>query len=172
MVNTTKAINEEVLPAGTLTEIRSISYLDEQSRDLQRDSLQNQQENLQQGLKQMLPALAGFCRQRWLVLVAPPCLPSQEELKAAGINPARVLLVHPGSRNGFNILEQTLRSGNCGAVLAWLEKGDASTLERLRLAAEAGNAWGVLFRTARQGKCSPIQTDPQIAGEQLKMAMN
>lgn len=174
-----KVVNEEILPAGTLTEIRSISYLDERSRDLQQDSQQspqhspqhNPQQNLQQGLKQMLPALAGFCRQRWLVLVAPPCLPDAEDLKAAGIDPARVLVVHSGAGNSFDVLEQTLRSGTCGAVLAWLEKGDAATLARLRMAAEAGNAWGVLFRTARQSKRAQLQPAPLAKEAQLKMAM-
>ena len=159
-----KQVSKESLPVGTLTEIRSIAYLDGQARDLQQD--------LQQGLKQMLPALAGFCQQRWLVLVAPPCLPSAGELSAAGIDPTRVLLVHPGAQNGLDILEQTLRSGTCGAVLAWLEKGDTQTLDRLRLAAEAGNAWGVLFRATKQGKQVRVPASQMTEAAQLKMAMN
>ncbi len=57
------AAAEETLPTGALTEIRSIS-LGEQCRT------EVQSHNLQRSLKQMLPALAGFCQQRWLVLVA------------------------------------------------------------------------------------------------------
>jgi len=158
----------ESLPTGTLTEIRSIS-LGEQCRT------GGQSHNLQRNLKQMLPALASFCQQRWLVLVAPPCLPSIDELKKAGIDPARVLLVHSGAANGFDVLEQTLRSGTCGAVLAWLEKGDAQTLDCLRQAAEAGHAWGVLFRATNRKKRvrhARFSSSRQGEGTQLKMAIN
>ena len=93
----------------------------------------------------MLPALAGFCQHRWLVLLAPPCVPSEDELAAAGIDPTRVLMVHSTNSNAFAALQQALRSGTCGAVLAWLENSDEKNLEQLRQAAEAGNAWGVLF---------------------------
>jgi hypothetical protein len=43
-------------------------------------------------------------------------------------------------------LEQALRAGTCGAVLAWPTHADFNTLRRLQLAAEAGNALGILFR--------------------------
>jgi len=162
-------VAEDILPAGTLTEIRSISYQCEQH------FMEKQSHSLRQNLKQILPALAGFCQQRWLVLVAPPCLPSIDELKKAGINPARVLLVHSGAVNGFDVLEQTLRSGTCGAVLAWLEKGDVQTLDCLRQAAEAGNAWGVLFRMTKRKKrmrYMNMSAPRQNEGTQLKMAIN
>ncbi|NOX93439.1 MAG: hypothetical protein GXP18_13585 [Gammaproteobacteria bacterium] len=163
-------VAEKILPVGALTEIRNISYLGGRYR------AEAQAHNLRQNLKQMLPALANFCQQRWLVLVAPPCLPSVEELKEAGIDPARVLLVHSGAANGFNVLEQTLRSGTCGAVLAWLEKGDAQqTLNHLRQAAESGNAWGVLFRATKQRKqMQPIRitSSRKDRDTQLKMAIN
>lgn len=162
-------VTEDILPVGALTEIRNIAYQGEQC------PTEAQAHNLRQNLQQMLPALASFCQQRWLVLVAPPCLPSIDELKKAGIDPARVLLVHSGGANGFDVLEQTLRSGTCGAVLAWLEKGDAQTLDHLRRAAETGNAWGVLFRATRRKK--PIRHPRVLAcqqngGRQLKMAIS
>ena len=95
---------------------------------------------------------------------------------AVGIDPARVLRIYPGADKGLAILEQTLRSGTCGAVLAWLGRGDAQTLDRLRRAAEAGNAWGVLFRASKQGAREPVsagRADVSIqAGTQLKMAMS
>lgn len=159
-----------VNPAGTLTEIRSISYLGNPC------SAELQARNLRQGLKQMLPAMASFCQHRWLVLVAPVCLPSVDELTDAGIDPARVLLIHPDTADGFTVLEQALRSGTCGAVLAWLEKADAQTLEHLRQAAEAGNAWGVLFRTSPQRNQAPSRQNVShrqpASGLPLKIAVN
>lgn len=139
------AVENIRLPAGALTEIRSIS------NSILSHGM-DQSQNMRQELSQLLPALAGFCQQRWLVLVAPPCVPTVAELTLAGLDPARVLLVHAGSVNGFTVLEKALRSGTCGAVLAWLADSDMQALERLRRAAEEGNAWGVLFRTEKQQK--------------------
>jgi hypothetical protein len=45
--------------------------------------------------------------------------------------------------------EQALSSGVCAAVLLWLKGTDDRWLRRLKLAAEAGGALGVLFRPAR-----------------------
>lgn len=129
-------------PSGALTEIRryagtdpaTVASGDEQST-----------------LQQLLPALAGFCSDRWLVLVSPAQRPDAAALTAAGIDPSRVLLVHARDSHGFNnsglnIVEQALQSGTCGAVVAWLEECDTPTLQRLRNAAVTGHAWGVMFR--------------------------
>jgi hypothetical protein len=45
--------------------------------------------------------------------------------------------------------EQALSSGVCGAVFLWLKGTDDRWLRRLKLAAEAGGALGVLFRPER-----------------------
>jgi hypothetical protein len=45
--------------------------------------------------------------------------------------------------------EQALSSGVCAAVLLWLKGTDDRWLRRLKLAAEAGGALGVLFRPER-----------------------
>lgn len=157
---TDKTKPQKPRPMGTLTEIRSYSSA---------DCTDTEDAGEQHGLEQLLPALAGFCRDRWLVLVSPPRRPDIAELTAAGIDPARVLLVHADAsnglgvsglkdgtkvgikRNGLKIIEQALRSGNCGAVLAWLQTCDVPTLQRLRRAAVAGQAWGVMFREGEVG---------------------
>ncbi len=113
-------------------------------------------------LSLVLPTLARLSREkRWLAWVAPPYLPYAPALASAGIDLSRVLLVHGPGRppgrfpvspaprvgsDGLWAVEQALRSGTCGAVLAWLETGDMKTLRRLQLAAEAGCCWGLLFR--------------------------
>jgi hypothetical protein len=45
--------------------------------------------------------------------------------------------------------EQALSSGVCAAVFLWLKGTDDRWLRRLKLAAEAGGALGVLFRPER-----------------------
>ncbi len=99
-------------------------------------------------LRLFMPALARLSHEGcWLAWVAPPYIPYAPALAACGINLSRVLLIHPKARNdGLWAVEQALRSGTCGAVLAWPTAGDFPTQRRLQLAAEAGNAVGILFR--------------------------
>ena len=82
----------KVRPMGTLTEIRRYAASEHAT------SVTNGDE--QGALQQLLPALAGFCHDRWLVLVSPPQRPTVAALTAAGIDPSRVLLVHPRDSTG------------------------------------------------------------------------
>lgn len=95
-----------------------------------------------------LPALARLSREdRWLAWIAPPHVPYAPALAQAGIDLSRVLLVHPHAlSDALWAVEQALRSGTCGAVLAWLAGAEHSMLRRLQLAAETGKCWGLLFR--------------------------
>ena len=100
-------------------------------------------------LSLLMPALARLSRsRRWLAWVSPPHIPYAPALAHAGIDLSRVLLVRPKARtDGLWALEQTLRAGTCGAVMAWPAKTlTPRELRRLQLAAEEGNSWGVLFR--------------------------
>lgn len=120
----------------------------------------------------VLPTLARLSREkRWLTWIAPPYLPYAPALAAAGIDLSRILLVHPRSgSDGLWAVEQTLRSGTCGAVLAWLETGDMKTLRRLQLAAEAGQCWGLLFRPERlckQSSPAALRIKLELEGEGL-----
>jgi len=149
---------------GVLTEIRRYTAAEPATGESgdERDGSE------QSGLQQLLPALSGYCSDRWLVLVSPPQRPDVEALTAAGIDPSRVLLVHArgGSNglgdnsldNGLKVVEQALQSGTCGAVVAWLEACDSPALQRLRRAAVTGQAWGVLFHESEQGLALPLKT--------------
>ncbi|MFV1996640.1 MAG: translesion DNA synthesis-associated protein ImuA [Acidiferrobacterales bacterium] len=96
----------------------------------------------------VMPALARLsCSKRWLAWVAPPHIPYAPALVSAGVDLSRVMVVRPrASADGLWAVEQTLRAGTCGAVLAWLSRVDTVVMRRLQLAAEAGNSWGVVFR--------------------------
>jgi hypothetical protein len=99
-------------------------------------------------LRLLMPALARLSHQGgWIALVAPPHIPYAPALRQYGIDLSRVLLIHPNSRtDSLWALEQALRTGTCGAVLAWPRQIDDRSLRRLQLAAEAGDTLGVLFR--------------------------
>lgn len=109
-------------------------------------------------LRMTMPALARLSHTpRWLAWIAPPHIPYAPALVDMGIDLSKVLLVRPrvhGDR--LWALEQALRSGTCSAVLAWPTEADIETkvLRRLQLAAEAGQCWGVLFRSQRAARRS------------------
>ena len=96
----------------------------------------------------LMPALARLSQgDRWICWVAPPHIPYAPALVNAGIDLSRILLVYPrAQQDGLWAVEQSLRSGNCAAVLAWPTLDDKGIWRRLQLAAEAGDALGVLFR--------------------------
>jgi hypothetical protein len=102
-----------------------------------------------------LPALVASQRRTdgetpWLVWIAPPHEPFAPALSQQGIDLGRLLVVRPASAmEALWAAEQTLSSGVCAAVLLWLKGTDDRWLRRLKLAAEAGGALGVLFRPER-----------------------
>lgn len=108
-------------------------------------------------LELFLPALAG-CQRRsldageipWLAWISPPHEPYAPALAQQGIELERLLVARPGSATeALWAAEQALGSGVCAAVLLWLKGTDERWLRRLKLAAEAGGALGVLFRPER-----------------------
>jgi cell division inhibitor SulA/protein ImuA len=86
----------------------------------------------------------------WLVWIAPPYEPYAPALEQHGIELDRLLIVRPVTAiEALWAAEQALNSGVCAAVLLWLKGSDDRWLRRLKLAAEAGGALGVLFRPER-----------------------
>jgi hypothetical protein len=86
----------------------------------------------------------------WLAWIAPPYEPYAPALAQQGIELERLLVVRPASATeALWAAEQTLSSGVCAIVLLWLKGTDDRWLRRLKLAAEAGGALGVLFRPER-----------------------
>lgn len=115
-------------------------------------------------LRLLLPALARLSRgDRWIAFIAPPYIPFAPALSAAGIELSRLLLVHPRTRSEqLWAVEASLRAGACAAVLAWPEAVAASQLRRWQLAAEAGDAVGILFQRRNLGN-SPAALRLQLA---------
>jgi len=103
-------------------------------------------------LSLVAPAIAAAGRAgRGTVLVAPPHVPYAPELVARGVDLALLLVVYPVAESeALWAVEQGLRSGSCGAVVAWSGQADDRCLRRLQLAAEEGGALGVLFRHERE----------------------
>lgn len=94
----------------------------------------------------LVPALARLTRQgRRVAWVAPPLEPYAPALARAGVDLSRLVVVRAGTPgDGLWAMEQLLRSGSCGAVLAWPEAAEERALRRLQLAAEQGRSWALL----------------------------
>ncbi len=112
------------------------------------------------------PVLAALSqRGLWLAWIAPPHLPYAPALSAAGIDTAKLVIVHTTSaKETLWATEQALRSNACGAVLAWLPKVKCAAkyaeLRRLQIAAEGGRAPAFLFRlpeTAGESSPAPLR---------------
>lgn len=102
-------------------------------------------------LKLVMPALAALSQsERWLMWIAPPHIPYPPALAAAGVNLNRTMIVHANKMTDtLWAAEQSLRSGNCAAVLTWVNRAADKTLRRLQLAAAEGDSVGLVFRPER-----------------------
>lgn len=80
-------------------------------------------------------------------LLRPPLLPYAPGLAQAGVVLSRLVVVSPENEAAAQwACEQMLRSGGFSAVLAWPGVLTHQALRKLQLAAERGDACGVLYR--------------------------
>jgi hypothetical protein len=96
----------------------------------------------------VLPALARLTQSGARVtFVGTPHLPYAPALAQAGVRLPRVTVFDPPHTDDMQWgVEQLLRSGACGAVLAWPSRLSLQELRRLQLAAESGHAICLLMR--------------------------
>jgi hypothetical protein len=99
-------------------------------------------------LSLLLPALGKLSRAgRYLVWIAPPCLPYPPALAQHGLVLHRLVLVQAHDAQAVLwAAEQALRCPAVGAVLAWPAALDERRVRRLQLAAETGGSCGLLYR--------------------------
>ena len=106
----------------------------------------------------LLPTLAAMTQRpeaRWCAWVAPPLRPFAPAFAEGGLALERMLVVQGSPRqSALWAFEQTLRSGACDIVLAWLRNALPRQIRRLHLAAERGATLGVLFRPPQAARDS------------------
>ncbi len=99
----------------------------------------------------VLPAVAALSRAgRRILWVAPPHVPYAPALAGQGLDLSRQWVI-PAADEGDLLwsVEQGLRSGVCGAVLAWPGRLETAVLRRFQLAARKGRALAFMFRARR-----------------------
>jgi protein ImuA len=113
-------------------------------------------------LRLLAPVLVAVQRQQRCVMwLAPPAQPCAWALSALGIDLRQLLLLHAGAgahraTDTLWALEQALKSGHLGAVLAWLPaRLPPDALRRLQLAAQAHAGPVFLLRDAQAGARQP-----------------
>jgi protein ImuA len=135
-------------------------------------------------LRLLAPALAALQhRQRCVMCFDPPAAPCAWALRALGIDLQRLVVVQ--ARSGLKsrarallpaadvlwALEQALKSGHVGAVLAWLPaRLPADALRRLQLAAQSHAGPAFLLRDAQmrnQPSAAPLRLLLASAGPDL-----
>lgn len=113
----------------------------------------------------LLPVMRALPGERWLAWVGPPHRPYAPALAAAGVPLARLLLLEPADHaERLWTIRQTVASGGCELVLAWLARADPAALRRLQLAAEESATPLFLFRpTAAALQSSPASLRLRLA---------
>ncbi|MDH5341744.1 MAG: translesion DNA synthesis-associated protein ImuA [Betaproteobacteria bacterium] len=102
-------------------------------------------------LQLLMPAAARLTRDAlWLAMIGPPYVPYAPALAACGVHLQYLLMLRSQSPDEQAwACEQLLLSGNCGAVLIWLEHLQERTLRRLQHAAERSGSIAILYRSRR-----------------------
>ncbi len=102
-------------------------------------------------LQLLMPAAAHLTQDaRWLAMITPPYTPHAPALAACGVHLDQVLVLRPQTPDEqVRACEQLLESGNCGAVLMWLDQIEACTLRRLQQAVKHSKTLVVLYRSRR-----------------------
>jgi len=133
-------------------------------------------------LSLLLPALAAVMRRpgaRWCAWVAPPLQPFAPALAECGLALERMLVVRAqrkdaGGKSALWAFEQTLRSGACEVVLAWLRSALPRQIHRLHLAAQRGATLGVVFRppeAARDFSPAPLRVAVEPIAQGAKVTL-
>ena len=110
--------------------------------------------------------------------INPPYLPYAPAIAQSEVALDRCLVVRPATReDALWAAEQALKSGACGAAMLWMEPQRArgeeyAWMRRLQLAAQAGGAMAVLYRsTAAERLSTPAHLRVVLAREQGALAI-
>ncbi len=116
-------------------------------------------------LSLVLPALAALsAQQKPILVIAPPYQPYAPAWHRVGVQLAQLYVLETTALEALWTMEQALRAGCCGAVLAWPMQVDDKALRRLQVAADSGQTLGFVFRSL-QVACNPSPAPLRVSVE-------
>ncbi|MDX1811224.1 MAG: SulA-like leucine-rich domain-containing protein [Gammaproteobacteria bacterium] len=94
----------------------------------------------------LLPCLARLSEQnRWITLIAPPAYLDEKLFALFGIDPSRVLLIHPKDKaQETQVMNTALKNGKSGIVIYWTDKLSKRFLAQWRKSVKQGECSGVV----------------------------
>ena len=97
-------------------------------------------------LQLLLPTLSKLNAQnRWITLISPPSDINQKLFAQYGIDPSRVLLIHPKNDVDDKVtMNKALKNGTSGIVILWASQLNKRYLAQWRKSVKQGNSIGVI----------------------------
>jgi hypothetical protein len=130
------------------------------------------------GFSLLAPALSRLSKnQDWIALIAPPYIPYASALVNLDIDLSKIIIINPvREEDKVWATERCLRSKSCSAVLFWPSAHNVQSHQiyrRLQLAAEAGEALGVVFGpTQRARHTSPVSLRLLLSIDQSQLRIH
>lgn len=125
-------------------------------------------------LYSLLPSLARLSEEnRWITLVSPPANLDEKLFAAYGIDPSRVLLIHPkDSSQNTSVMNKALKNGKSGIVVYWSDKVPARFLAQWRKSVKQGSCIGVWVNLGGRPSASrsiAVTMDVKTASKYVKV---
>lgn len=103
-------------------------------------------------LQLLLPTLTKLNAQnRWITLISPPADINQKLFAYYGIDPSRVLLIHPKNDVDDKVtMNKALKNGTSGIVILWASQLNKRYLAQWRKSVKQGNSTGIIVNMTKK----------------------
>jgi len=107
-------------------------------------------------LYSLLPSLARLSEEnRWITLIAPPANLDDKLFALYGIDPSRILLIHPKDlEQSTSVMNKALKNGKSGIVVYWSNAVHGRFLAQWRKSVKQGECIGVWINSSTKASCS------------------
>jgi len=103
-------------------------------------------------LQLLLPTLTKLnAENRWITLISPPADINQKLFAYYGIDPSRVLLIHPKNDVDDKVtMNKALKNGTSGIVILWASQLNKRYLAQWRKSVKQGNSTGIIINMTQK----------------------
>lgn len=103
-------------------------------------------------LQLLLPTLTKLnAENRWITLISPPADINQKLFAHYGIDPSRVLLIHPKNDVDDKVtMNKALKNGTSGIVVLWASQLNKRYLAQWRKSVKQGNSTGIIINLTQK----------------------